>query len=213
MPRFNVGIHGDGNDLDEAEVGLDDAGIAAGRLEGSGSGGSFDVLIAHVDDATPEGAMAEVRKHLPPDGRYTLGPTVSGHIPEKFAKRRPVSSPDLDMEYRALEIRRALVPEPQTGEGIHVEAVHLYEDSVRVHYVLPIRLDRDDVEGARHPTRLILTDDVGTDYYPISGGSGGHRGPSGVEVRHGYTWFKPAVPTAARRLTVATLIGDVEFDL
>lgn len=60
---------------------------------------------------------------------------------------------------------------------------------------------------------MILTDDLGTEYYATSGGSGGHRGPSGVEVTHGHTWFKPAVPTAARRLTVATLIGDVEFDL
>lgn len=148
MPRFNVGIYGDPGDLDEAEVALEDRGIAAGRLEGSGSDGSFDVLIAYVDDETPEGAMAGVRKHLPPDRLYTVGPTVSRGIPEKFARRRPVGSPDLDMEYRALAIRRALVAKPQNGDGLHVEAVHLYEDAVRVHYVLPVRLDRDDVEGA-----------------------------------------------------------------
>ena len=101
--------------------------------------------------------------------------------------------------------------EPQDGDGLRVEAVHLYEDSVRVHYVLPFGEDHDDPESRE--TRMLLTDDLGTEYYPTGGGSGGMRGPSGREVSHGHTWFKPAVPDTARRLTVATVVGDVTFDL
>ena len=209
MPRFNVGIHGD--HLDRAEEALHSASVPAGRTEGSGSTGSYDSLVAHVDAESPDDALARVREQLPRDCGYTLGPTISPPLPPKFARARPSVRPDVDMEYRGLALQRALVAEPQDGDGMRVEAVHLYEDAVRVHYVVPFGEDHDDPESRE--THMLLTDNLGTEYYPTGGGSGGMRGPSGREVSHGHNWFKPAVPDTARRLTVATLVGDVTFDL
>lgn len=212
MPRFNVGIHGD--DLDRASDALQAGRISAGRTVGGGFGGAVDVLVAHIDAETPDAALARVREQLPPDGGYTLGPTEAPPVPAKFFKQRRSSRLPADArEYRALELRRVLVAEPQTGDQLRVQAVHLYEDAMRVDYVLPLGMDHDGPEGGWHPTRMLLTDDLGTEYYPGGGGFGGRGGLSGEEVTHGHNWFAPAVPDAAGRLTVATLFGDVTFDL
>lgn len=212
MSRFNVGVHGD--DLDRACDALQGAGISAGRTVGGGSDGAVDALVAHIDAETSDTALARVREQLPPDGGYTLGPTVAPPIPAKFSKKLRSSRLPVDArEYRALELQRVLVAERQTGDQLRVQAVHLYEDAVRVHYVLPLGMDHDGPEGGWHPTRMLLTDDLGTEYYPDGGGSSGRRGPSGEEVTHGHNWFTPAVPDAAGRLTVATPVGDVTFDL
>jgi hypothetical protein len=210
MPRFNVGIHGD--DLVEACEALSEADIAYGETGWSGSDGSYELLVAHIDAESADEALARVREHLPSERQYTVGPTASPPLPEKFARR---SSPprDLGREYQALALRRALVAEPQTGDGLRVEAVHLYDDAVRILYVLPSEIDRDHERGGCNPRLVVLADDLGTEYHARGGGSGGHRSPDGVEVIHGHTWFTPAVPDAAQRLTVATLVGDVIFDL
>lgn len=210
MPRYIVGIHGD--DLDPAEDALQRGGISAGRTEGTGSGGAFDVLVAHIDAETAEAALARVAEQLPPDGRYTLGPTVGAPIPAKFLDERRSSRPPRDAgKYRALQLQRALAAEPQVGDRVLVQGVELFEDAVRVHFALP-QGEGDDEEGGWHQTRMLLTDDLGTEYYPAGGGSGGTSG-DGWSAFHGHNWFTPAVPDAASRLTVATPFGDITFDL
>jgi hypothetical protein len=209
MPRYNVGVHGD--DLDAAEGALHSAGILAGHTERAGSDESYEYLVARVDAGSPDEALSLVRDRLPREGRYTLGPTISPRLPEKFARAARTARTDADMEYRGLALKRALVATAQQSGRLRIEAVHLYEDSVRVMYVLPFGEDDDDFE--RRESHMLLTDDLGTEYYSTGGGSGGVRGPSGRQISHGHTWFKPAVPGAARRLTVATLVGDVTFDL
>jgi hypothetical protein len=209
MPLFNVGIHGD--DLDEACVALGEADIACGETGWSGSDGSYELLVACIDAESADEALARVRDHLPTGRRYTLGPTARPPLPEKFARRRPPPR-DLEGMYRAPALRRALVAEPQAADGLRVEAVHLYDDAVRVMHVLPSEIDRGN-DDDWDPTLMVLTDDVGTEYHSRGGGSGGYRGPDGVKVTHGHTWFTPAVPDTARRLTVGFLAGDVTFDL
>ena len=209
MPHFNVGIHGD--DLDAASEALSGAGIACREGGWSGSGGGYHLLVAFVEVDSADEALARVREQLPSGRQYTLGPTARPPLPEQFARRR---SPPQDRaeNYRALALRRALVVEPQTGHELRVEAVHFYDDAVRVLYVHPSEIDRGDDERW-DPTLMLLADDLGTEYHVHGGGSGGHRGPAGQGVTHGHTWFMPAVPAAARRLTVTTLSGDVTFDL
>lgn len=210
MPRYIVGIHGD--DLDPAEDALHSGGISAGRTEGTGSSGSYDVVVARIDAETADAALARVREHLPPDGSYTLGPTVGRPIRAKFLDERRASAPNEDMrKYRALELQRALVAEPQVGDQVRVQGVDLFEDAVRVHFALP-QGEGDDEEGSWDQTRMLLTDDVGTEYYPAGGGSGGGGG-NGWLALHGHNWFTPAVPDGASRLTVATLFGDLTFEL
>ena len=210
MPRYIVGIHGE--HLDSAEGALRRGGISAGRTEGSGSGGSYEVLVARIDAETADAALARVREQLPPDGSYTVGPTVGAPIPAKFLDERRTSAPHGDVgRYRALELRRALVAEPQVGDQVRVQGVDLFEDAVRVHFALP-QGEGDDEEGGWHQTRMLLTDDVGTEYYPAGGGSGGGGGEGWLAL-HGHNWFTPAVPDVASRLTVATVFGDVTFNL
>jgi hypothetical protein len=127
-------------------------------------------------------------------------------------KRRSSRLPEGARDFRALELQCALVAEPQSSNELRVQALHLYEDAVRVDYVLPPGIDRDAPENW-DSTRMLLTDDLGTEYYPGGGGAGGRGGPGIQEITHGYDWFTPAVPEAARRLTVATLSGEVTLDL
>jgi hypothetical protein len=208
MPHFNVGIHGD--DLDEACDALSDADIPYGVTEWAGSDGSYELLVAVVDAESADEALTRVREQLPVERSYTLGPTARPPLPEKFARRR-LPPRDVAGDYRAVALRRALVAEPQAGDGLQVEAAHLYDDAVRILYALPPEIDRGD--DGWHPAMLLLEDDLGTEYHACGGGSGGHRKAGGTPVVHGHTWFTPAVPEAARRLTVSTLAGDVTLDL
>jgi hypothetical protein len=211
MLRFTVEIRGDRDQLDRALDALVDAGIGATRREGGGRGRTINHLAAHPHADSAEAAIAEIRQHIPADGDYTLGPANPAPLPGPLLGE-PGSAPPAGIErYRALALRRVLVAETQTGDQLRVQAVHLYEDAVRVHFVLPQGMG-DDEEGGWHGSRMALTDDLGTQYYPAGGGSGGTSG-DGWSAFHAHNWFTPAVPGGASRLTVATLVGDLTFDL
>ncbi|HEY2053272.1 MAG TPA: hypothetical protein VGH14_04980 [Solirubrobacterales bacterium] len=129
------------------------------------------------------------------------------------------------------EFQRAVAVGPQPGAPVQILAVELYSDGIAVRYAFddPVRaepmlpLHLYELAGIEPPLEELLAearaeggnlapdvsvhDDLGTEYM----GGEGRRG--GVQVAFGEACFAPAVPAAARRLTVSTYAGTVEVDL
>jgi hypothetical protein len=117
---------------------------------------------------------------------------------------------------------------PERKQGLRVLSVDLFEDGVAVHIQLA-RRGRDADDGFRplpdevepnaartprdRPILASLQDDVGTAYIGLGGGGGGSGSnhADGPLVRHYGSTFAPAVPPAARRLTVG--MGNASFEV
>lgn len=118
--------------------------------------------------------------------------------------------------FRGLHMLRAITnPEQQANAGnIVVQAVFLYEDGVGVHFVIlgDLGTPQSAEEAQLNPMgnmALGLTDDVGTEYAMQAGSWGGGSN----EIFRQTTFFSPAVPEGARRLTVMSTAGALDFEL
>ncbi len=110
---------------------------------------------------------------------------------------------------------RALSVEPQPNSEVQILAVELFDDGLFVHYTFDQEarslesLMTDDPLGRPEPkTRILLEDDLGTEYYESGAGGNG-----GVQVVHGASGFAPAVPKDASTLRISTDSGTIDLSL
>ncbi len=120
-------------------------------------------------------------------------------------------------QFTAGRFVRALTPPRQPGVASPILAVLVYEDGFWVestHDKDPLALDPAlDAERFFATRRgeepaITVTDDVGTEYFPSGGGTGG-----GVRVSHSSRGFAPAPPASARVLRITTDEETAEVNL
>jgi hypothetical protein len=119
--------------------------------------------------------------------------------------------------FTATRFVRALTPPPQPGAARPVLAVFLYEDGFWVESTydkdprtFEPRMDAEKffaMHRGENPA-VTITDDVGTEYFPSGGGTGG-----GVRVHHDSEGYAPAPPAAARVMRITADGETVELSL
>jgi hypothetical protein len=114
--------------------------------------------------------------------------------------------------FQGLELRRVVLVPPQEDERVRVQSVELFEDAVSLRWVLPSGLEwpetaAEGMFGLRNGS-FALRDDVGTEYR-LAGSIAGKF----PVVAHGTSFFTPAVPEHASRLTIVMATSVIEVVL
>jgi len=144
-----------------------------------------------ISDGQPEPVVS------PPPARFLgLVPAVVPDVPVGFGGRLQIPGIELYDTRVAVAWRLAPIPDPERQFGDQLAAHDRDSEGLPEHerlrsrQMLVHRLDRSGQQ-------LSMTDDIGTEYHHMGGGSGGGR-----DERTGRAEFFPAVPGTASELTV-----------
>lgn len=128
--------------------------------------------------------------------------------------------PDDEERFTGSELRDVLVGPDEPVAGVRVICVERYADGLVLRWRQslaagkPSRGERKKLLlGAGGDQQLLLYDDVDTDFWLSSSGSGGDFTDDGRYVIEGHSEFVPAVPSEARRLSMALEGEEASIDL
>jgi hypothetical protein len=115
---------------------------------------------------------------------------------------------DFGVAFEAIQLRRAIIVRSATGWGCLPISVDLFDDVLRISYVIP------EFEVPDEKTWLggdfDVSDDVGTRYTPRGGSASGVGGSRSL---HGFIFFTPAVPVTGSELAITGTEGILRVDL
>ncbi|HJZ38002.1 MAG TPA: hypothetical protein VJ204_17160 [Solirubrobacterales bacterium] len=182
--------------------------------------------------AAPYARSSAVIENLMVDGTLYGGGGVTGYGPirsepeelteEERAERERrraewLARTERSRQFTATRFVRALTPPQQPGAARPILAVLLYEDGFWLESTYdkeprPFDPHMDDEQFfAKHRREnpvIMITDDVGTEYFPSGGATAG-----GVRVHHSSEGFAPAPPASARVLRITTNDETAEVGL
>jgi len=112
-------------------------------------------------------------------------------------------------EFQGLDLRRVIIARAkQRGTPVQVLALEFYEAGVIVRWIRPGGFagpeSPEEAVGPDEGGSMMISDDRETPYKQAGMQSGGDRG---------VTYFVPATPDDATRISVTTQTGQVEFPL